>query len=179
MTYLICISSTVNPGGFISPINRDMKKALCFQNGSFAYDRAVKSLFNHLDVDYPDVEPGMKGVVYERYDRSNFDDDPEDNVGVGIIFETGSYDGFSRSDLAMYKIENTGVVDEFASYYRFENVGQLDQDFKRSYFDLALGKRERPEPGKPRQNISLTNDDFKTLVSGGELVDQATVDKGI
>lgn len=128
---------------------------------------------------FGDVEPGMLGVVYERYDRTNFDFDREDNIGVSILFETGFYDGFSMHDLEACSVRYTGKVDQLSSYYQFENVGQLDEDFRRGIFDRALGKKPEPEPQPAKQNIALTEDDFKTLVSGGEVVKEPMGVRGV
>lgn len=127
---------------------------------------------------FGDVEAGMLGVVYERYDRAHFDSDKDDNVGVGILFETGFYDGFSKQDLKMCDVRHTGKVDEITRYYQFEYVGQLTEDFNRGLFDYALGVKER-ETRKPRQNISLTEDDFIALVSGGEVVKKPVGGSGV
>lgn len=85
-----------------------------------------------------DVEAGMKGVVYELYDRTGWDKDG--GTGYGIIFETGFYDGFSSFDLDVCKIQDTGKVDMAISRYRFTNVGRLYQEYLDGWFDLALGQ---------------------------------------
>ena len=87
---------------------------------------------------FMNVTPGMKGVVYERYDRTGFDDNDDDNTGVSIIFESGDYDGFSRFDLDHLNIGHTGILDHRLRYYRFENVGVLTEDFRRGMFNHAL-----------------------------------------
>ena len=75
------------------------------------------------------LEEGMKGIVYEQYDRTLFDQDPEDNVGVSLIFENGFYCGFSKKDMLLFDIQVTGRTIPELEDYQFLNVNQLSEDF--------------------------------------------------
>lgn len=78
---------------------------------------------------------GEIGVVYEIYDRTGFDRDG--GQGVGIIFREGGHDGFSGKDLEL-AIEPLGLVAGTVAGYRFQNVRELERDYQLGVFDLAF-----------------------------------------
>lgn len=77
---------------------------------------------------------GERGVCYEVYEL-------EARPGYSFIFERGRYDGFS-DDEARAALSLTGEVCALLDY-RFTNVLQLQRDFQRGVFDVALfGRRD-------------------------------------
>lgn len=81
------------------------------------------------------VDAGSYGVVYERY---SLDEDNDEPCGIGIIFENGEYDGFSRSDLEALKVTHTGRVDQRLKDYHFENAIKLSDDWRSGMFDSVF-----------------------------------------
>ncbi len=80
-------------------------------------------------------EPGIKGFVYETY--QDFDDSTQ--KGVSIILESGrDLGGFSREEQFLYLefVESTGLM------YNFENVIQLDKDFKSGFFNNCFRDKD-------------------------------------
>ena len=76
------------------------------------------------------VKSGMRGIVYEVYQ----DFDYSDKYGWSIIFESGSYDGFSVNDRKMLDmVELIGIYPP-AQNYKFTNVMQLQKDFEAGMF---------------------------------------------
>ena len=53
-------------------------------------------------------------------------------TGVQIIFQNGSFDGFSVTEQNLY-LEDLGVDSRYAMY-DFKNVGQVDRDFRNRYW---------------------------------------------
>ncbi|OED40245.1 hypothetical protein ACH42_17175 [Endozoicomonas sp. (ex Bugula neritina AB1)] len=81
------------------------------------------------------LEEGMKGVIYEQYDRQRYD--KEGGTGVSIIFENGFYCGYSRSELDLCVINVTDTVIPELRNYVFMNVGRLIQDYVKGRFNKA------------------------------------------
>ena len=77
-------------------------------------------------------EAGERGVVYEVYDREGYGGGGE-GPGVSVIFEKGRYDGFSP-DEAKLMLDPLEEECKFGRGYNFQNVGQLDKDFRRGLF---------------------------------------------
>lgn len=77
------------------------------------------------------AQAGSLGVVYEHYEIG------DQHYGASIIFENGSYDGFSEACLEMCEI-NPVRFDTALSNYEFRNVGELQHDFQRGVFKSAL-----------------------------------------
>lgn len=71
---------------------------------------------------------GAKGYVYEVYD--DFDNPSES--AVSIIFQNGSYDGFSRQEQLLFI--SAGRVDQRYCMYEFKNVNELLKDYKNGYW---------------------------------------------
>lgn len=71
-----------------------------------------------------------KGVCYEVYSRGKGED------GVSIIFENGQYDGFSPEEQKELLIP-IGISENLLNY-KFRNVGQLTEDFRKGVFDTVL-----------------------------------------
>ncbi len=79
---------------------------------------------------FMNVKSGMRGIVYEVYQ----DFDYSDKYGWSIIFESGSYDGFSVNDRKMLDmVELIGIYPP-AQNYKFTNVMQLQKDFEAGMF---------------------------------------------
>ena len=74
---------------------------------------------------------GTLGVVYEEY---YLDNDP----GYSIIFENGEYDGFSPDEQGNI-IERIGYDPKLGNY-KFKNVMQLSDDFRKGLFNDAFKK---------------------------------------
>jgi hypothetical protein len=72
---------------------------------------------------------GSLAVVYEIYD-----------IGKGpspsLIFQNGQYDGFSTRDRELFGVTKVGHDAAIAGYH-FENVLQLDADFRAGVFDTV------------------------------------------
>lgn len=89
----------------------------------------VRLLFNCLG-----NEAGTIGVCYEEYNIGN--------AGAGsIIFENGSYDGFSPDEQTQMLVK-IGHDYEVANY-QFNNVMQLSQDFKNGKFDTVFKPKQK------------------------------------
>lgn len=81
---------------------------------------------------------GEKAVIYEHYDRTQFDQDDDDNLGISLIFPNGFYDGFSRKDLNMCQLKpHHSPLPELADY-TFINVQRLMQDYCAGVFDKGF-----------------------------------------
>ena len=81
---------------------------------------------------------GEKAVIYEHYDRTRFDQNDGDNLGIGLIFPNGFYDGFSRKDLAACQLKpHHPPLPELADY-TFINVQRLMQDYCAGVFDKGF-----------------------------------------
>lgn len=103
-----------------------------------AYINALKGLNEHdmrgtmvvSRKEFMNVKSGMRGIVYEVYQ----DFDYPDKYGWSIIFESGSYDGFSVKEReGMNMVEIIGVYPPVQDY-EFTNVMQLEKDFKSGVF---------------------------------------------
>ena len=81
------------------------------------------------------VEKGMKGVVYEHYDRSAFDNDG--GIGISVIFESGFFDGFSHEDRKITELEITDKIIEKVRGFAFTDVTNLFARYKEGLFDEA------------------------------------------
>ena len=68
---------------------------------------------------------GTKGCVYEEYDIG-------DGPGAGVIFENGTYDGFSPEDQESF-FDFVAHCDECEDYV-FRNVMQLSRDYDKGLF---------------------------------------------
>ena len=79
-----------------------------------------------------------KAVVFEHYDRTRFDQDNDDNLGISLIFSNGFYDGFSRKDLELCSLVPCNVLIPKLENYTFVNVTHLMQDYCNGVFDLAF-----------------------------------------
>jgi hypothetical protein len=76
--------------------------------------------------------PGEPAFVYEVY--TDFDD--ESKLGVSIITKSGKdLGGFSHQEQEHYleKVCSSGII------YEFQNVMQLDRDFKSGVFNEVFG----------------------------------------
>lgn len=71
---------------------------------------------------------GSVGFVYESYDRH------DGTLGASIIFQNGSYDGFSPEERDLF-LEYIGEDPRF-SMYEFEHVGQVECDYRKGYWDF-------------------------------------------
>lgn len=80
-------------------------------------------------------DEGERGIVYEIYDRSGYDF--EGGYGASIIFERGSYDGFSQKEQdMMLKVIEPAEFCPFGRSYRFRNVIQVSRDFAAGRFNF-------------------------------------------
>ena len=73
---------------------------------------------------------GSIGFVFSEY--PDFDDDSK--IGVQIIFQNGSFDGFSDEEQHLY-LEDLGVDSRYQCY-EFNNVNQVDRDFRKGYWSF-------------------------------------------
>lgn len=72
---------------------------------------------------------GEAGLVVEEYEMDG-------RHGRTILFAGGSYDGFSRDDLAVFTLP-VGSVDSKTAAYRFSSMGRLADDLRRGVFDFT------------------------------------------
>lgn len=85
----------------------------------------MRGVIVEANMEFMKVKVGMRGIVYETYN----DFDKEGEYGWSIIFESGSYDGFSFEERKIH-----GMVKVIGIYppmqdYKFSNVMQLEKDF--------------------------------------------------
>ena len=73
---------------------------------------------------------GSVGFVYETY--PDFDDSGK--MGASIIFQRGSYDGFSAQEQSLFL--EAGRVDQRYAMYEFKNVNQVLLDYRSGYWDF-------------------------------------------
>lgn len=66
-------------------------------------------------------------VCYEVYDRG------DGSIGLSLLFQNGSHDGFSPSDADLFKLVRIDHMPALASY-QFTNVMRLDHDFRAGVF---------------------------------------------
>lgn len=76
--------------------------------------------------DVMNEKSGSIGYVYEVYERG------DNTLGVSVIFQKGSYDGFSpeEQELCLQFVEN----DSRFSMYEFNNVNQVAKDYREGYW---------------------------------------------
>ena len=145
------------------PSNRH-KLSTVYPNEVEAYTRWEAKAMRYIDPNQPKigtiviagannhcVEEGMKGIVYEHYDRTGFDNEAEDNTGLGLLFENGFYDGFSQHDLKTFQINITDESIPELEDYVFRNVTHLLEDFYRGKFKPAFHS-EKPVNGNRQLN---------------------------
>lgn len=77
-----------------------------------------------------DEKAGSVGYVVDTYK----DFDIEGRVGAMIIFQEGSYDGFSAKEQDLYL--QVKRVDQRYSSYVFHNVLQLSRDYDNGYWEF-------------------------------------------
>lgn len=72
---------------------------------------------------------GTKGIVYEEYDIGR-------GPGASIIFQNGSYDGFSpeEQEKMVLRVGHSEECEDYA----FKNVIKLSRDFDAGYFKPAF-----------------------------------------
>jgi hypothetical protein len=73
---------------------------------------------------------GSIGFVVELYK----DFDNSDLCGASIVFQSGSFDGFSAKDQDLF-LEHIGEDPRFSTY-NFINVLQVQKDFRNKYWDF-------------------------------------------
>lgn len=73
---------------------------------------------------------GSRGVVYEHYTFGA-------HHGVSIIFENASYDGFSERCIEVLDVTSAHLVRQLQNY-AFNTVSQLQHDYERGLFDVAI-----------------------------------------
>lgn len=73
-------------------------------------------------------EIGADGFVFNEYE--DFDDPTK--TGIQVIFQNGSYDGFSADE--QQRFLQCLDVDPRYSMYEFKNVNRVWQDFKNGYW---------------------------------------------
>jgi hypothetical protein len=71
---------------------------------------------------------GTIGMVYEIYQDFDF----PDKMATSVIFQNGSFDGFSVTDMGIF-LDYCGFS-EPGSQYVFKNVVQLTNDFRNGKF---------------------------------------------
>lgn len=69
---------------------------------------------------------GAIGYVYEEYG----------DTSVSVIFENGSYDGFSPEE-QMWLLEGKKISSLYSSY-EFKNVNQVAKDYSDGYWNFRL-----------------------------------------
>lgn len=73
---------------------------------------------------------GSVGYVFSEYQ----DFENPSKTGVQIIFQKGSYDGFSYEEQCLYL--QPGRVDQRYSMYEFKNVNQVWRDYQNGYWEF-------------------------------------------
>ncbi len=71
-----------------------------------------------------------KGVCYQVYDRGKGEE------GVSIIFENGKSDGFSSEEQKEILVP-IGISEDLLNY-KFENVGKVNEDFRKGIFNVVF-----------------------------------------
>jgi hypothetical protein len=79
------------------------------------------------------VPPKSLGIVYDCYGIED-----SENMGIGIIFSNGEFDGFSIDELKDLGIKHTGRIDNYANLYQFQSVLNLQEDFEKGWFDQTF-----------------------------------------
>ena len=77
-----------------------------------------------------DNPPQTKGVCYEVYNRGNGEE------GASIIFENGKSDGFSPEEQKEILVP-IGISEDLINY-KFENVGKVNEDFRKGVFNIVF-----------------------------------------
>ena len=77
-----------------------------------------------------DNPPKTKGICYDIYNRENGEE------GSSIIFENGKLDGLSREKQKEILIP-IGISEDFLNY-KFENVGKVNEDFRKGVFNIVF-----------------------------------------
>src|SRR5262245_29195137 len=76
---------------------------------------------------------GSVALVVEQYDRTGW---PGGGTGIGLLFYSGDYDGFSPADLDAWDVKRIGHVPELAGYV-FSSVARLQQHWRAGFFAAA------------------------------------------
>lgn len=79
-----------------------------------------------------DNPPKTRGVCCEIYGRGKGEE------GASIIFENGKYDKFSPDEQREILIP-VGISEDLMNY-KFENVGKVNEDFRKGVFNIVLKK---------------------------------------
>jgi hypothetical protein len=82
-------------------------------------------------------DAGEIGVCYKVYKLGV-------RPGYSFIFERGRYDGFSPDEVETM-LRLTGDVCPVVADYKFENVEQLREDYRRGRFALAFAKSKEKQ----------------------------------
>ena len=77
-----------------------------------------------------DNPPKTRGVCYEIYGRSKGEE------RASIIFENGKYDKFSPDEQREILIP-VGISEDLMNY-KFENVGKVNEDFRKGVFNIVF-----------------------------------------
>lgn len=77
-----------------------------------------------------DNPKNAKGLCYEVYDRGKGEE------GASIIFENGKSDGFSPEEQKEILVP-IGISEDLLNY-KFENVGKVNEDFRKGVFNLVF-----------------------------------------
>lgn len=113
------------------PIIFDSKPIPNLKNGIKGLnEHDMRGVIVRATKEFMKVEVGMLGIVYEIYQ----DFDYPEKYGWSVIFESGSYDGFSvndREEIGFFEV--VGVYPP-AQNYEFTNVVQLEKDFQVGVF---------------------------------------------